>query len=115
MGENESPSDQNKPLEIYYAKVTLRKKDGKKTVRVQIRRFKREYQKKEDFPFPKEIDERDLPPWKPYSGGQIIVYQRKGKYEYLDRNYSRVPMDMAQRLEALVLKVHSKHPLKNSK
>jgi len=103
MGENESISNQNKSIEIYSARVTLRKKDGKKKVRVQIREFKKGRTEKIDLPFPEEIDERDLQSWKSYGGEQDIVYNRKGRLDYLDvDHYSKVPMDMAQRLEELV-------------
>ena len=109
MEEEREITDTGQPLNIYTAKLTLRKKDGAKTVRVLIRYSKKGSTERKDFPFPKEIDERDLPPWKSYGGEQSIVYHRKGRYDYLDMNHSRVPMDMAQRLEILVRKVYFKN------
>jgi hypothetical protein len=81
--------------DIYHAIVKFRKNSkGEKTVRVQIRPSKKGRQKRKDFPFPKEINENYLPPWKYHGGEQIIVYHRRGDgYDYIDMNHSKVPMD----------------------
>lgn len=110
--------EDEKTPDMYHAIVKFRKNSkGKKTVRIHIRYFKRKCQKKVDFPFPKEIKEGDLLPWKYYEGEQIIVYHRRGnihnhgrnRYDYVDRENSIVPKNLTHRLEILVLKAHAEN------
>jgi hypothetical protein len=116
MEEEREITDTGQPLDIYGAKLTLRDKDGTKTVRVQIRPYKKGNPLRKDFPFPEKIDERDLPHWKYYRGEQNIVYHRKGRNNYINmNNNSKAHTDLAQRLEILVRKVYFEKPIKNSK
>ena len=100
-----------KSPEIYKAKITFRRAKKGLRVIVQVGYKRRQRQKREKLPFPENINENDLS-WGRYKGrGEwVAFYERKGNnLEYVDIHNSRVPTDLAQRLEALVLQVHSQN------
>ena len=94
-------------LGAYDIGVALRKShSGERTTRVYIRYSKRGKITKIDLPFPKNINEKDLH-WKNAGaregGSQIISYHRKGGLEYYDSKNSKIPTNLAQRLEPSVI------------
>jgi hypothetical protein len=101
----------DKPLEIYNANITFRRAKKGLRVIVQVGYRRKQRQKREKLPFPENINKKYLF-WgrsKRHRGEWVAFYERKGSLEYYGLDNSRVPIDFAQRLEALVLQVHSKN------
>lgn len=100
----------SKSPEIYKAKITFRRARKGLRVIVQVGYKRRQRQKREKLPFPEDINENDLS-WGRYKGrGEwVAFYERKGNRKYVDINNLEVHTDLAQRLETLVLQVHSQN------
>ena len=96
-------------IDAYDVRVALRKSsDGEKTTRVYIRPSKRGKTLKQDFPWPKGLDERDLNFENMGKDGMTASYHRKGNLDYYDSTSQKIPMDLAQRLELLVIRTLEK-------
>ena len=98
MGEREDS------LDGYDIRVALRKShSGERTARVYIRCSKRGKTTKTDLPFPEKVDERKIK-WATEGEERIASYHRRGSLEYYDSGWNKIPTNLAQRLEPLVLK-----------
>ena len=108
MSEIDESSQLESFLDIYDTLLIFRiPREGKeRTVTVCIRQSKKESHRKRKFPFPDNIDERELV-WGSYQGDKISVYHRKGANIYCRSGvHITEPTMLTKKMERIFLRAY---------
>ena len=108
MNETEGSSQLETFLNIYDTLLVFRKnrRGIEKTVTVHIRHFKKEGHSKIKFPFPEDIEERELV-WGSYKGDKISVYHRNKMGQYCRSGVNVTePTMLAKKMERIFLRAY---------